>query len=192
MRLPAATTAEICFDVHAASNGEVSDGAIWPVGVQCKKKSVWPVSKLTTAELDEEVDKAKDFTPPLQAFYLVTALIRIRVGSYHPNASALFSSWSATPGPVVNGPDRGGAVPFRGSNINSQWSVRVMSISEVISPISRKGSKAGSIHRAEMPGARSAPGRGDQSEAPRLEPQRPADRFRDAAPAELHIHGPEE
>jgi hypothetical protein len=32
--------------------------------------------KLTTAELDEEVDKAKDFTPPLQAFYLVTALIR--------------------------------------------------------------------------------------------------------------------
>jgi len=104
MRLPAATTADICFDVHAASNGEVSDGAIWPVGVQRKKKSVWPVSKLTTAELDEEVDKAKDFTPPLQAFYLVTALIRIRVGSYHPNASALFSGWSATPGPVVNGP----------------------------------------------------------------------------------------
>ena len=67
-----------------------------------------------------------------------------------------------------------------------------MSISEVISPISRKGSKAGSIHRAEMPWARSAPGRGDQSEAPRLEPQRPADRFRDAEPAELHIHGPEE
>ena len=67
-----------------------------------------------------------------------------------------------------------------------------MSISEVISPISRKGSKAGSIHRAEMPGARSALGRGDQSEAPRLEPQRPADRFRDAEPAELHIHGPEE
>lgn len=48
------------------------DGAIWPVGIQCKKKSVWPVSKLTTAELDEEVDKAKGFTPPLQAFYLVT------------------------------------------------------------------------------------------------------------------------
>ena len=63
-----------------------------------------------------------------------------------------------------------------------------MSISEVISPISRKGSKTGCIHRAEMPGARSMPGRGDQSEAP----QRPADRFRDAEPAELHIHGPEE
>jgi hypothetical protein len=48
------------------------DGAIWPVGVQCKKKSVWPVSKLTASELDDEVEKAKGFTPPLQAFYLVT------------------------------------------------------------------------------------------------------------------------
>ena len=63
---------------------------------------------------------------------------------------------------------------------------------EVESPVSRKGSEVGSIHRTESPGARSMPGRSDQSEAPRLEPQRPADRFRDAEPAELHIHGPEE
>jgi hypothetical protein len=35
---------------------------------------------------------------------------------------------------------------------------------EVRSPISRKGSKAGSIHRTESPGARSMPGAlGDQS-----------------------------
>jgi hypothetical protein len=59
---------------------------------------------------------------------------------------------------------------------------------EVVSPVTRKGSKVGSIDCTEMPGARSMPGRGDQSEAP----QRPADRFRDAEPAELHIHGPEE
>jgi hypothetical protein len=48
------------------------DGAIWPVGIQCKKKSVWPVSKLTTAELDEEVEKAKGFKPELHAFYVIT------------------------------------------------------------------------------------------------------------------------
>jgi len=63
---------------------------------------------------------------------------------------------------------------------------------EVISPVTRKGSKVGSVTRGESPGARSMPGRGDQSEAPRLEPRRPVDRFRDAEPAELHIHGPEE
>lgn len=48
------------------------DGAIWPVGVQCKKKSLWPVSKLTIAELDEEIEKAKRFRPNLQAFYVAT------------------------------------------------------------------------------------------------------------------------
>ena len=35
---------------------------------------------------------------------------------------------------------------------------------DVQSPISRKGGKPGSIRRAESPGARSMPGRGDQSE----------------------------
>jgi hypothetical protein len=63
---------------------------------------------------------------------------------------------------------------------------------EVISPVSRKGSKVGSIHRAESPGARAMPGRGDQSETPQPEPQRPSDRFHDTEPAELRIHGPED
>jgi hypothetical protein len=49
-----------------------ADGAIWPVGIQCKKKSVWPVSEVTTRELDEEVEKAKEFKPALKAFYLIS------------------------------------------------------------------------------------------------------------------------
>jgi hypothetical protein len=48
------------------------DGAIWPVGIQCKRKSVWPVSEVTTGELDEEVKKAKKFKPALKVFYLVS------------------------------------------------------------------------------------------------------------------------
>jgi hypothetical protein len=45
-----------------------------------------------------------------------------------------------------------------------------MGISEVSSPISRKGSKVGS-GQPMSPGARSTPGRGDQTEAPAAEPQ---------------------
>lgn len=48
------------------------DGAHWPVGVQCKKKSVWPIKHVTTEELDAEVEKAKAFKPELKAFYLVS------------------------------------------------------------------------------------------------------------------------
>src|SRR6266404_5856425 len=48
------------------------DGAIWPVGIQCKRKSVWPVSEVTTDELDEEVKKAKKFKPALKVFYLIS------------------------------------------------------------------------------------------------------------------------
>jgi len=48
------------------------DGANWPVGIQCKRKSVWPVSKVTTRDLDKEVAKAKKFKPALKAFYLVS------------------------------------------------------------------------------------------------------------------------
>ncbi|SFF23918.1 hypothetical protein [Methylobacterium sp. 13MFTsu3.1M2] len=47
-------------------------GAVWPVGLQCKKKTRWPVKEVTTSELDEEVEKAKNFNPPLQAFYLIS------------------------------------------------------------------------------------------------------------------------
>lgn len=47
-------------------------GSDWPIGVQCKNKSVWPVKRVTTAELDNEVAKARLFRPPLKAFYLVS------------------------------------------------------------------------------------------------------------------------
>ncbi len=47
-------------------------GAIWPIGIQCKKKSAWPVKEVTIAELDDEVEKAKEFRPALKAYYLVT------------------------------------------------------------------------------------------------------------------------
>lgn len=48
------------------------DGAIWPIGIQCKKKSSWPVTKVTARELDTEVEKAKAFLPKLRAFFLVS------------------------------------------------------------------------------------------------------------------------
>jgi hypothetical protein len=48
------------------------NGAIYPIGLQCKKKRRWPVSKLTSKEIDDEVDAARAFDPPLKAFYLLT------------------------------------------------------------------------------------------------------------------------
>jgi hypothetical protein len=45
-----------------------------------------------------------------------------------------------------------------------------MGISDVISPVTRKGSKVGS-GQPMSPGARSDPSRGDQTEAPSVEPQ---------------------
>lgn len=48
------------------------DGALWPVGIQCKKKSVWPVKTLSRKDLESEVEKAKNFKPALKAFYLVS------------------------------------------------------------------------------------------------------------------------
>jgi hypothetical protein len=50
---------------------------------------------------------------------------------------------------------------------------------EVQSPVSRKGSRVGSITRGESPGARSGPGRGDQSDEP-PEQQSPA--------THVHVH----
>lgn len=47
-------------------------GGVFPVGLQCKKKSSWPVKKVTKAEIDAEVEEAKGFTPALEAFYLLT------------------------------------------------------------------------------------------------------------------------
>ncbi|WP_095089660.1 hypothetical protein [Mesorhizobium sophorae] len=48
------------------------NGALWPIGIQCKKKSIWPVTVVTTKDLDAEVEKAKAFKPKLKAFYLVS------------------------------------------------------------------------------------------------------------------------
>jgi hypothetical protein len=60
-----------------------------------------------------------------------------------------------------------------------------MGISDVCSPISRKGSKVAS-GQPLSPGARSAPGRVDQTEAPAAEPQLPR-RDRTAAHQEQPI-----
>ncbi|WPL57933.1 restriction endonuclease [Qipengyuania profunda] len=48
-------------------------GSLWPVGIQCKRKSVWPVKQVTCRELEEEVTKARDFEPPLRSFILVSS-----------------------------------------------------------------------------------------------------------------------
>jgi len=45
---------------------------LYPIGLQCKKKARWPAKKLTTGEIDDEVKEAKDFNPPLIAFYILT------------------------------------------------------------------------------------------------------------------------
>nr|WP_245198480.1 restriction endonuclease [Sphingopyxis italica] len=50
-------------------------GAVWPIGVQCKKKSIWPVAKLTVRDLEKEVEQAKAFRPKLEQFYLVTTAV---------------------------------------------------------------------------------------------------------------------
>ena len=47
-----------------------------------------------------------------------------------------------------------------------------MPIKDVVSPVSRKGSRVGSISGTPLsPGARSAPGRGDQTEPSTGQPQ---------------------
>lgn len=47
-------------------------GVLWPIGIQCKKKSRWPVKRITTQDLDDEVTKAKKFLPALKVFYFVS------------------------------------------------------------------------------------------------------------------------
>ncbi len=37
-----------------------------------QEKTKWPVSRLTTAQIDAEVDEARKFTPALKAFYVLT------------------------------------------------------------------------------------------------------------------------
>lgn len=47
-------------------------GGIYPVGLQCKKKSRWPAKKLTAAEIEYEVTEAEKFNPKLKELYILT------------------------------------------------------------------------------------------------------------------------
>lgn len=48
------------------------NGAIYPIGLQCKRRSRWPVSRLTAKQIDKEVLAAQEFRPKLMAFYILT------------------------------------------------------------------------------------------------------------------------
>ncbi|MFG1464288.1 hypothetical protein V5F77_15460 [Xanthobacter sp. DSM 24535] len=48
------------------------NGAMYPVGLQCKRRSTWPVSRLTAKQIDAEVLAATKFRPKLKAFYILT------------------------------------------------------------------------------------------------------------------------
>jgi len=50
-------------------------GGIYPVGLQCKKKSRWPVKKLSIGEVNHEVDDAERFSPPLKELYILTTAV---------------------------------------------------------------------------------------------------------------------
>lgn len=47
--------------------------AKYPIGLQCKKKTKWPVQRLTTADIDKEVTGALMFRPKLKSFYILTS-----------------------------------------------------------------------------------------------------------------------
>ncbi|MXN30117.1 restriction endonuclease [Delftia sp. CH05] len=47
-------------------------GSRYPIGIQCKRKSRWPVKKLTKTDVDDEVAEALGFSPALKVFYIVT------------------------------------------------------------------------------------------------------------------------
>lgn len=48
------------------------NGAMYPIGLQCKKRSRWPISRLSTKDVDDEIAAAKNFKPKLKAFYILT------------------------------------------------------------------------------------------------------------------------
>jgi hypothetical protein len=47
-------------------------GSQYPIGLQCKKKAKWPAKRLTISEIDAEISEARNFYPPLKAFFLLT------------------------------------------------------------------------------------------------------------------------
>lgn len=48
------------------------NGGTYPIGLQCKRRSSWPVSRLSTKEIDDEIRAAEKFKPQLKAFYILT------------------------------------------------------------------------------------------------------------------------
>lgn len=48
------------------------NGAVYPIGLQCKRRSAWPVSRLTSKQIDQEVCAAEAFRPKLKVFYILT------------------------------------------------------------------------------------------------------------------------
>lgn len=48
------------------------NGALYPIGLQCKRRSKWPVNRLTTKQIDAEIKEALNFKPALKAFYILT------------------------------------------------------------------------------------------------------------------------
>jgi hypothetical protein len=82
---------ELCADIYAADWADPTlqrygragqsqhgvdivarHGNRWPVGLQCRKKSRWPVASLTTREVDNAVKDALEFKPKLRSFYILT------------------------------------------------------------------------------------------------------------------------
>jgi hypothetical protein len=82
---------ELCADIYAADWGDPTlqrygrggqsqhgvdivarHGNRWPVGLQCRRKSRWPVTSLTVGEIDKTVKEARKFRPRLQSFYILT------------------------------------------------------------------------------------------------------------------------
>ncbi|QCY14138.1 restriction endonuclease [Pseudomonas sp. MPC6] len=49
-----------------------SRGAIYPVGIQCKKKSTWPLKEIKFHDIEKEVNEADKFSPSLKEFYVLT------------------------------------------------------------------------------------------------------------------------
>ncbi|WP_395669346.1 restriction endonuclease [Rhodoferax sp.] len=66
--------------VRHGRSGQSQDGvdivarhnALYPVGIQCKRRTKWPVSKVTVAQIGSEIRDAEAFKPPLKHFYIVT------------------------------------------------------------------------------------------------------------------------
>jgi hypothetical protein len=52
-------------------------------GVQCKKKSIWPPTDLTTDEIDEEVEKAKTWKPGLKHLIIATTAPNDQKAQHH-------------------------------------------------------------------------------------------------------------